>query len=677
MLSCGGAGVLVIPVELARWLNQGRVPTSSTLRAVRFVNDVQGIVVGDSSSIYRTDDGGTTWTQLTHTPYASGGDIAGLDIEGSELLAVGADLAGTSGRLWSSTDALNWAATDAPVSPFVAVDLIDASLAFGSGVLSYALRANGTVRAAHPLQAPPVVEGPSGFGGTPLALDAEETGEIAVVGSGGNLRMYTPATSSWGNLALGTAETMRRVQLFASTQVFTCGDNGTVCFTDDWTTALAPVAFTSGGTIPGVQLRGMHFPGGPDVGWVVGAGGTIRKITGVYNAMTDTWSFSWAAQAPPAAAAGINFNDVFFVDDSIGYIVGELGTVLKTTNGGTTWTTAPAAGQGALVTLRGVDFTSDGVNGLAVGDNGTVLRTMNSGQTWTAFATGVPGGQTVRGVSICRAGTNNVAMICGDGGFVRRNLDVWGTGVWEAPTNAVPAVNYYAVVMPVTDNTAVFVGNRPAGPGPSATILATSTGDLAGASWVWKMQSVPVLATDLRTVVAFVDTITGDVDFIAGGTGGKILFNTLTGIFAIAGALPWTNITPGTFPTDDILSIAARTENILYTAHGNANVRRIFLPTGVTPVWETTSALPGATAVNAVASFGDGYVFAVGTGSTGSRIWTTTNGGIAMPAPVTWLLSPVHTKETLNAVWRMDPTGQMGFAVGTNGTILATFVGGQ
>jgi photosystem II stability/assembly factor-like uncharacterized protein len=66
--------------------------------------------------------------------------------------------------------------------------------------------------------------------------------------------------------------------------------------------------------------------------------------------------------------------------------VGENGTVLKTT-GGTTWTRQTVPTTLSTTTLNGVDF-ADPQNGIVVGDDGTVLRTENGGTTWTLISLG-------------------------------------------------------------------------------------------------------------------------------------------------------------------------------------------------------------------------------------------------------------------------------------------------
>lgn len=68
----------------------------------------------------------------------------------------------------------------------------------------------------------------------------------------------------------------------------------------------------------------------------------------------------------------------------IGFAVGNNGTILHTTNGGTNWT---AQTSGTSQDLFGVTF-SDANNGWAIGSFGTTLHTIDGGTHWTGQATG-------------------------------------------------------------------------------------------------------------------------------------------------------------------------------------------------------------------------------------------------------------------------------------------------
>lgn len=74
----------------------------------------------------------------------------------------------------------------------------------------------------------------------------------------------------------------------------------------------------------------------------------------------------------------VDFNAVYMVDDDIGWAVGDGGVILKTEDGGRTWS---QQSSGTTEDLLGVD-SFDGVIAYAVGEANTILRTEDGGRTW-------------------------------------------------------------------------------------------------------------------------------------------------------------------------------------------------------------------------------------------------------------------------------------------------------
>jgi len=69
---------------------------------------------------------------------------------------------------------------------------------------------------------------------------------------------------------------------------------------------------------------------------------------------------------------------VDFRDDRNGWVVGERGTLLRTIDGGETWTVIPT---NTSVTLLSIQFLTDD-EGWAIGRSGTILRSSDEGKTW-------------------------------------------------------------------------------------------------------------------------------------------------------------------------------------------------------------------------------------------------------------------------------------------------------
>lgn len=108
---------------------------------------------------------------------------------------------------------------------------------------------------------------------------------------------------------------------------------------------------------------------------------------------------------------------VFFVNTNIGFACGENGTIIKTANGGTTWS---VLNTGTTHTLNSIFFT-DSNNGYAVGGldmvGGIVLKTTNGGTNWTL--------QTV-----CNSVINDVFFTSATTGYIA-GAYTCGTGLYK------------------------------------------------------------------------------------------------------------------------------------------------------------------------------------------------------------------------------------------------------
>ncbi len=126
-----------------------------------------------------------------------------------------------------------------------------------------------------------------------------------------------------------------------------------------------------------------------NVGWAVG----VDLSTFNYYAIKTTNGGSWSVMnTGVTASTGSGFLDVDFVNNFNGWIVGEGGRIISTTNGGTSWTA-----QTSLVSanLYGVQFLSP-LAGFVTGDGGVVLKTTNGGSLWSPIS--VPTNLSLRAV---------------------------------------------------------------------------------------------------------------------------------------------------------------------------------------------------------------------------------------------------------------------------------------
>src|ERR1035438_6186947 len=90
----------------------------------------------------------------------------------------------------------------------------------------------------------------------------------------------------------------------------------------------------------------------------------------------------WTWQNP--LPQGNSLRSVCFTDASTAYAAGDWGTILKTTNGGATWTLLSSGTTEYLASV----FFPDASTGYVAGTGGTILKTTDSGITWMADSTG-------------------------------------------------------------------------------------------------------------------------------------------------------------------------------------------------------------------------------------------------------------------------------------------------
>jgi hypothetical protein len=114
------------------------------------------------------------------------------------------------------------------------------------------------------------------------------------------------------------------------------------------------------------------------VGTAVGEGGTIIRTT--------NGGSLWFEQISGTTGA---LTDICFTDDNTGTVVGREttrdGLILRTTDGGNTWWTSADNG---VPELRSVDFADENT-GWAVGDYGWILKTTDGGGSWKKLVSGV------------------------------------------------------------------------------------------------------------------------------------------------------------------------------------------------------------------------------------------------------------------------------------------------
>ena len=202
-------------------------------------------------------------------------------------------------------------------------------------------------------------------------------------------------------------------------------------------------------------------------------------------------SAQWINQTSPINE---DLHSVFFINDANGWITGLTGTVLKTTDGGTTWDIKPTNTTDHLYSV----YFTDENNGIAVGGAGTIfnptriiIKTIDGGESWSIVQSG---DTTLFSVNFVN---QNLGWAVGQDGKVLKTVNSGGS--WSAQTvldtlEFIP--NLYSVYF--IDQSTGWIG------GSDRTILKTSDG---GSSWM-VLRTTFAHSTIYRSIF-FIDENTG------------------------------------------------------------------------------------------------------------------------------------------------------------------------
>jgi len=191
-------------------------------------------------------------------------------------------------------------------------------------------------------------------------------------------------------------------------------------------------------------------------GWTVGDLGTSLRTT---NGGVQWISF---------ALTGLDLEDVAFLDNTTGLIVGDNGLIFRTTDGGASWN--PVTGS-TTMSLRTVAFGSGGM-AYAAGRDGAIVRSTNFGETWSNVSFG-----TTRYENLAAHGPQRV-WIAGRGGVIIASTN--GGASWSVQNSTT-----------TSDLQAIFFISELEGwaGGQNSTLLYTNNG---GATWTSRNSGINV-----------------------------------------------------------------------------------------------------------------------------------------------------------------------------------------
>jgi photosystem II stability/assembly factor-like uncharacterized protein len=646
------------------WFWQNPLPAGNTLRDVCFVDENNGIAIGEAGTIIRTTDGGENWTvqpsgtmiKLNGVNFTDenngwivGGDSYTQYIVNSLTGYIEYPVIDSSIILHTTDGGLTWIRQNCSSTiPLNDVCFLDENIGIavggGDNMDGIILR---TTDGGENWIIQFIDSGASYYFFNAVSLI--DTNSAVVAGMNGRIFRTTNGGKNWisqelsygpfygvsfttANIGIVVGshwnDLTQEIRIFRTTNAGYSWDrqsvevNGVlygVCFSD-----------TNHGTAVGQE-------------WSTGSGLVLHTTDGGKN---------WAKQAVGQTNYFSLYGVSFFSKD-IGIIVGHAGRILKTTDGGINWFSQQ---KGINKDLNKVCFI-DKNYGWAIGWN-SILRTSDGGTSWV--------NQTVDSTiglgSVCFTDANNGTVVGTDWetnlGVILRTTD--GGNNWNyqpISTNA-----YLTDVYFIDANTGTIVGEEQKNIYPNAGVIFRTTN--GGNDWFRQ----PCDSTITLSAVHFIDANKG---MAVGGRWNNDI-NDYEGVI-LSTTNGGTNWIRRTIKTNSVLHDVYMSNLNTATVVGGgpcAGQGIILRTTDGGEIWNTNYVFEDFMAGPYGVAFTDannGTVVGVGA-NLGGLILKTTDGG------ETWISQNSSTSNWLNSVCLVDPLN--GWTVGANGTILHTTNGG-
>jgi photosystem II stability/assembly factor-like uncharacterized protein len=468
--------------------NYGKVQYSD----LYFVNDQEGWIIGDKGQLFKTTNGGISWTLQS----------LNSDVNLKSIFFTSSQngwIAGEQGALFSTTNGgTTWSKV---VIPGVSGTLT--SISFFSATHGWICGYQGTIIATTNGGATWNVQNSGGTGNLHSIHALSQTNVVAtgatwdyvVTTDGGNNWTYTEGFAPENHHSIFFSDAANGVLV---------GDFGKIQYSDDggifWNNAISnPLSAVSFLSVTMFQQKA----------WAVGASGAI--------VFSNDGGANWIQQN---SGTNVTLRSVFAVNDQVLFALGDEGVIVKSINGGTTWSllTLPTLNSFQSVAL------GSSTHAWACGSNGSILFSSNSGINWVSQSSGLS--ELLRKNYFLN---NSEGWTVGDQGTIIRTTNggtSWSTQV-SGTSNSLFDVYF------VNSQTGWVVGSN-------RTLLRTTNG---GTTWTSINVSIFDPAVSLRAIF-FRSTTNGWLVT----QGGRLARTT-------DGGLNWTDVTPISFIQQDLNSI--------------------------------------------------------------------------------------------------------------------------
>ena len=162
---------------------------------------------------------------------------------------------------------------------------------------------------------------------------------------------------NWARSAIGTKDNIFDLYFFNNEMGWAATDHGGIYRTKDGTTwNKEDLGITS-------EIHAIHFVDTLH-GWACGSPNIVLR-----RELDSNNKVIWMKSSITSEPGSASWNDIFFINQQMGWVVGNNGTIYKTIDGGTTWMKESTAIQANLNAI----YMVNGSTGWIVGDGGNIL----------------------------------------------------------------------------------------------------------------------------------------------------------------------------------------------------------------------------------------------------------------------------------------------------------------
>lgn len=360
-IAVGDSGIIYRTTNAGISWRQQQNKFTSSLYGVSFTDSNTGIAVGGNSSapqdavILRTTDGGSTWNNIPGPWHNVLDFVAFSDLNNGFA-------GGDYGLLLHTTDGgASWSSQQSGSTQLLrAIAMHDSlhAVVVGYQTILSTSDAGSTWASKSNSQA---------VGISDICFTGDQT---AVIVGAGITQYSTDGGSSWRDASVHGVRYLESAAFANALDGIAVGQFGAIAYTTD-----GGVTWSDTANLILAEVFNVAFSDSLSATAVASSNAI---------ATTTNRGASWSLHQIELFN-NVDFHGVAYVNKDTGFVVGQYGTMCKTSDGGSTWETVPLS---SFDDFFDVNF-SDALRGTIVGSNGTILRTTDGGERWYAQSNNV------------------------------------------------------------------------------------------------------------------------------------------------------------------------------------------------------------------------------------------------------------------------------------------------